>query len=70
MLLLLHQMVVQLFTLKMKEKVPNKFYPREALIVNEKTPNNFIARELSIKDKSFKPYDLDNFRVYYSDYQI
>jgi|TARA_R110000824_G_scaffold106642_2_gene252261 hypothetical protein len=56
--------------LKAKEKVPNKFRPREALIMKEKTPNNFIARESSFKDKTFIPYDLDSFRVYHSDYQI
>jgi len=54
----------------MNKKTPNKFRPREVPIMKEKMPNNFIARELSIKDKSFKPYDLDNFCVYYSDYQI
>ena len=54
----------------MNKKTPNKNRAREALIMNEKMPNNFIARELPTKDKSFKPYDLDNFGVYYSDYQI
>jgi hypothetical protein len=54
----------------MNKKMPNKFHAHEALIMKKKMPNNFIARELPTKDKSFKPYDLDNFRVYYSDYQI
>ena len=44
----------------MNKKMPNKFHPREAPIMKEKMPNNFIARELSIKDKSFKLYDLDS----------
>ncbi len=54
----------------MNKKTPNKFHAHEALIMKKKMPNNFIARELPTEDKSFKPYDLDNFRVYYSDYQI
>jgi len=44
----------------MNKKTPNKFYPREALIVNEKTPNNFISREKPPKRK-FIPFTVDNY---------
>jgi len=54
----------------MNKKMPNKKRVRETLIMNEKRPNNFTARETFIKEAAFKPYDLETFRVYYSDYQI
>tara|TARA_R100000005_G_C4975117_1_gene186783 strand:- start:1059 stop:1223 length:165 start_codon:yes stop_codon:yes gene_type:complete len=52
------------------KKMPNNSRTREALIVKEKMPNKFIAREAPKIDNSFIPYHLDNFRVYYGDYQI
>jgi len=64
--------------LKVNKKTPNNFVPREAPIMKEKTPNNFNARKLPFhpvcllnKDGNlFKPYDIENFKKFYNDYQI
>lgn len=62
----------------MNKKTPNNFRPRETPIMKEKTPNNFNTRKLPFhpvcllnKDGNlFKPYDIENFKKFYNDYQI
>ena len=62
----------------MKEKTPNKFIARENPITKEKMPNKHDARKLPFhpvcllnKDGNlFKPYDIENFKKFYNDYQI